>query len=117
MCAIIGVMTDVTNDTPSRDRLSDDALREWASAHHPWAVGTGSDRLLRTFRFEDFSGAMKFMAKVSPVAEELDHHPEWRNVYNSVWVELTTHDSDGVTGYDLALADAMNRAAHELGAD
>jgi 4a-hydroxytetrahydrobiopterin dehydratase len=110
-------MTDANDDTPSRDRLSADELRDWAAAHHPWAVGTGSDRLLRTYKFADFSSAMKFMAKVSPVADELDHHPEWRNVYSTVWVELTTHDAGGVTGFDLALAEAMNRAAHELGAD
>ena len=59
---------------------------------------------------------MKFMAKVEPAAERLNHHPEWRNVYNKVWVELTTHDSGGVTALDLELGEAMNAAAHELGA-
>ena len=108
-------MTDSSTDRPNRERLSDDELREWAAAHHPWAVGTGSDRLLRTFQFSDFTTAMRFMAKVAPVADELDHHPEWQNVYNKVWVELTTHDTGGVTALDLKLAVTMNDAARELG--
>ena len=87
----------------------------WAAAHHPWAVGTGSDRLLRTFTFQSFGDAMRFMAAVAPEIERLDHHPEWQNVYNQVWVELTTHDAGGVTGMDLALADAMDAAAHKVG--
>ena len=103
-------------ETPDRSVLSADEVRRWAADHHPWAVGTGDDRLLRTFEFADFGDAMKFMAKVEPAAERLNHHPEWRNVYNKVWVELTTHDSGGVTALDLELGEAMNTAAHELGA-
>ncbi|MCB1010984.1 MAG: 4a-hydroxytetrahydrobiopterin dehydratase [Microthrixaceae bacterium] len=108
-------MNDTNNDGPSREVLSDDAIRKWAANHHPWAVGTGSDRLLRTFQFEDFGDAMKFMAKVAPTADKMDHHPEWENVYNRVSVELTTHDAGGVTQADLELAEAMNAAAHEVG--
>ena len=103
-------------DTPDRSVLPEAEVRQWAADHHPWAVGTGGDRLLRTFEFENFSDAMKFMAKVEPTAERLDHHPEWRNVYDKVWVELTTHDSAGVTALDLELGEAMNAAAHTLGA-
>ncbi|MEZ5267040.1 MAG: 4a-hydroxytetrahydrobiopterin dehydratase [Microthrixaceae bacterium] len=106
-------MNDTNNDGPSREVLSDDAIRKWAANHHPWAVGTGSDRLLRTFQFEDFGDAMKFMAKVAPTADKMDHHPEWENVYNRVSVELTTHDAGGVTQADLELAEAMSAAAHE----
>jgi 4a-hydroxytetrahydrobiopterin dehydratase len=103
-------------ENPDRSVLSADEVRRWAADHRPWAVGTGDDRLLRTFEFADFGDAMKFMAKVEPAAERLNHHPEWRNVYNKVWVELTTHDSGGVTALDLELGEAMNTAAHELGA-
>ncbi|MCP4436600.1 MAG: 4a-hydroxytetrahydrobiopterin dehydratase [Actinomycetia bacterium] len=105
------------SDSDKREVLSADDVRTWAAEHHPWAVGTGGDRLLRTFIFEDFGEAMKFMAKVEPVAEQLNHHPEWRNVYNKVWIELTTHDSGGITALDLELGEAMNAAAHQLGAD
>ena len=92
-----------------------DDLRNWAAAHHPWAVGTGSDRLLRTFKFADFGDAMKFMAAVAPTINELDHHPQWQNVGSQVWVELNTHSAGGVTEYDLRLADAMDAAANKVG--
>lgn len=97
------------------EKLGDDEVRSWAEAHHPWAVGTGSDRLLRTYTFEDFGAAMRFMAQVHPTIERLDHHPEWRNVYNQVWVELTTHSAGGVTPLDLELGAAMEAAAKEIG--
>jgi len=106
----------MSNDNaPSRDKLSEDAVRKWASQHHPWSVGTGANRLLREFRFAGFGDAMRFMAKVAPTVEALDHHPIWENVYDRVSVELTTHDVDGVTEADLRLAEAMNAAAHEVG--
>ncbi|MCB1271286.1 MAG: 4a-hydroxytetrahydrobiopterin dehydratase, partial [Microthrixaceae bacterium] len=57
---------------------------------------------------------MRFMAKVAPVADELDHHPKWENVHDRVAVELSTHDRGGVTELDLELAGAMDRAAHEV---
>jgi 4a-hydroxytetrahydrobiopterin dehydratase len=110
-------MNDSGDQGNGTERLSADDVRKWAADHHPWAVGTGSDRLLRTFKFADFGGAMRFMAKVEPVIDRLDHHPEWRNVQRRVWVELTTHDAEGVTAVDLELGEAMNVAAHELGAD
>jgi 4a-hydroxytetrahydrobiopterin dehydratase len=106
-------MDDATaaTDRPGREPLPAEELRQWAAAHHPWAVGTGSDRLLRTFTFDSFGDAMRFMAAIAPEIERLDHHPEWQNVVNQVWVELTTHDAGGVTARDLALADAMDSAA------
>lgn len=110
----MGSMGSEPNQTPSREVLDADAVRNWAAAHHPWEVGTGSDRLLRTYEFADFGRAMAFMARVAPVADDLDHHPEWMNVYNKVSVELTTHDAGGVTGFDLALGEAMERVAADL---
>jgi 4a-hydroxytetrahydrobiopterin dehydratase len=111
-------MDDIsTPSAPSaRQPLPADELRQWAADHHPWAVGTGSDRLLRTFTFDSFGDAMRFMAAVAPDIERLDHHPEWQNVQNQVWVELTTHDAGGVTARDLELAEAMDRAASRVGA-
>ena len=58
----------------------------------------------RTFRFADFNTAFGFMTRVAIRAEQLDHHPEWFNVYNRVEVLLTTHDAGGVTDKDVALA-------------
>jgi 4a-hydroxytetrahydrobiopterin dehydratase len=69
------------------------------------------DKLFREFRFADFSAAFGFMARAALVAERLDHHPEWFNVYATVRVHLTTHDAGGVSELDFELARAMNAIA------
>lgn len=71
----------------------------------------GGDRIRRQYHFGNFLDAMAFMNRVAPVAEELNHHPEWSNVYNRVTVELTTHDAGGLTSFDLQLAQACDRLA------
>jgi 4a-hydroxytetrahydrobiopterin dehydratase len=72
-------------------------------------------KIHRCFVFEDFSEAFSFMARVALLAEKLDHHPEWSNVYNRVEVALTTHDAGGLTLLDFELAGAMNRFLDEAG--
>ena len=69
------------------------------------------DALQRTYRFKDFNEAFGFMTRVAIMAEKLDHHPEWFNVYNRIDVTLATHDADGVTELDVTLAQFMNAAA------
>jgi len=71
-----------------------------------WALIEG--KLHREFRFANFVQAFAFMTSVALVAEKMDHHPEWSNVYSTVVVDLTTHDADGITELDLTLAAAMN---------
>ena len=66
-----------------------------------------NDTLEQTFVFKDFSEAFAFMSRVAMIAEKLDHHPEWSNVYNKVTIRLTTHDAKGVTDKDLDLAKAI----------
>ncbi|WP_425994409.1 4a-hydroxytetrahydrobiopterin dehydratase [Caulobacter sp. DWR1-3-2b1] len=68
------------------------------------------DAIVKTFKFADFNAAFGFMTRVALMADKLDHHPEWFNVYNRVEVLLTTHDADGVTELDLALAKFMDEA-------
>ena len=75
-----------------------------------WNVEAG--KLAKSFRFSDFVAAFGFMSKVALVAEKMDHHPEWYNVYNTVKVELTTHDAGGITAKDFELAAAMDRFAN-----
>ena len=90
--------------------LLDEAELSSALQALPGWEGRG-DRLVRTFRFPDFASAFGWMASVAVVAEKLDHHPEWRNVYATVEVELTTHVARGITERDTQLAAEMSRLA------
>ena len=65
-------------------------------------------RIARTYQFKSFAEALAFMVEVGLYCERADHHPEWKNIYNKVWVELTTHDAGRVTAKDLALAAQMD---------
>jgi 4a-hydroxytetrahydrobiopterin dehydratase len=76
-----------------------------------WSEVDGRDAISRKFTFKDFNEAFGFMARAALIAEKLDHHPEWFNVYNKVEVTLATHDAGGVTERDLELAQEMNRLA------
>ena len=73
-----------------------------------WRAAEGRDAIVRTFTFVDFNAAFGFMTRVALMADKLDHHPEWSNVYNRVEVLLATHDADGVTDLDLRLATFMD---------
>jgi 4a-hydroxytetrahydrobiopterin dehydratase len=79
------------------------------------AVEGGRDAICRTFRFSDFTAAFGFMTRIALMAEKLDHHPEWFNVYNRVDVTLATHDAEGVTELDVTLAGLMDMAAASAG--
>ena len=76
-----------------------------------WSAAEGRDAIVKTFKFSDFNAAWGFMTRAALAAEKLDHHPEWFNVYNRVEVLLATHDADGVTELDVALAKIMDAAA------
>ena len=88
---------------PERDQLS-------SSLPH-WPVLEGRDAIGRSFKFDGFSAAWGFMARVALLAEAMDHHPEWSNAYNKVTIVLTTHDAGGLTGKDVALARAIDQLA------
>ncbi len=74
-----------------------------------WTVLQDRDAIQRRFKFADFSAAWGFMTRVALLAETQDHHPEWENVYNRVTITLTTHDTGGLSGRDLALAASIDR--------
>lgn len=76
-----------------------------------WHAVEARDAIAKTFAFQDFNAAFGFMARVAMMAERMDHHPEWTNVYNRVSVALTTHSAGGVTERDVALARFMDAAA------
>jgi 4a-hydroxytetrahydrobiopterin dehydratase len=76
-----------------------------------WSEVAGRDAIQKKFTFKDFNEAFGFMSRAALIAEKLDHHPEWFNVYNKVEVTLSTHDAGGVTERDVRLATAMDRLA------
>ena len=86
-----------------------DALPLWRS--HPGE----RPAIERKLAFADFNAAFGFMTRVAIRAEQLDHHPEWFNVYSRVEVTLATHDADGVTELDVTLASFMDEAARSMG--
>lgn len=78
---------------------------------HGWTAVTDKIAIQKTFVFADFKEAFGWMARIALKAEQMDHHPEWFNVYKTVNVTLTTHDADGVTSLDVELAAFMDKCA------
>jgi len=74
----------------------------------------GDNSIKKSFKFEDFAEAFGFMTQIAIVADRMDHHPEWFNVYNRVDITLTTHDAGGVTEKDVTLAKAMEKAVGQI---
>lgn len=87
---------------PERRRLTDQELTEALSALPGWSLQHG--HLHREFQFSTFTRAFSFMTGVALVAERLNHHPEWFNVYGKVVIDLTTHDAGGITARDVEFA-------------
>ena len=80
-----------------------------------WKEVAGRDAIRKSFRFTDFNAAFGFMTRAALMAEKMDHHPEWSNVYSRVDVTLSTHDAGGVSVRDVKLAAFMDQAAREVG--
>ena len=93
-------------------RLLDDPDRSAAlSRLSGWTELKNRDAITKEFIFADFSEAFGFMTRAALVAERLDHHPEWTNVYKNVRVILSTHEAGGLTDLDIELAEAMDKIA------
>ena len=90
-------------------KLDDAALRDAVASLEGWSLEAG--QLHREYRFPDFVTAFGFMSSVALVAESINHHPEWQNVYGRVIVDLITHDAGGITEKDLTLARRMDEIA------
>lgn len=90
--------------SPEDRKAALDALSQWTEVD-------GRDAISRSFKFKDFNAAFAFMTRSALLAEKLDHHPEWFNVYNTVEVTLSTHDAGGLSDKDVRMAKAMDRYA------
>lgn len=94
-----------------REKLSGDSRKAALAKIPGWCEVEGRDAITKKFVFRNFNEAFAFMTRAALMAEKLDHHPEWFNVYKTVEVTLSTHDAGGLTELDIKLADAMNRYA------
>jgi 4a-hydroxytetrahydrobiopterin dehydratase len=94
-------------------KLSADARKAALGKLNGWSEVTGRDAVTKKFEFKDFNQAFGFMTRAALVAEKMNHHPEWFNVYNKVEVTLSTHDAGGVTELDVKLAEAMDKIASQ----
>ncbi|MFT3996493.1 MAG: 4a-hydroxytetrahydrobiopterin dehydratase [Asticcacaulis sp.] len=96
---------------PAAVPLSSEQIEALSATLPLWRIEDGRAAIVREMRFSDFSQAFDFMTEVAGVAEVMDHHPEWSNVYNKVSIRLTTHDVGGLSDRDIALATAIDAAA------
>jgi 4a-hydroxytetrahydrobiopterin dehydratase len=97
----------MSNDQQKRYRkLSGSEIESAISNLGAWAIK--DSKLHRSFKFENFIEAFTFMTEIALQAEKMDHHPEWFNVYNTVKIDLMTHDVNGISDHDLKLADLIN---------
>lgn len=93
------------------EKLSTKIRNESLKKLNGWKKTRGKDCIEKEFLFKDFQSAFSWMTKMALVAEKMDHHPEWFNVYNRVNVTLTTHDAGGITKLDIDLAKVMNKSS------
>ena len=92
-------------------RLTSDARSKALAGLQGWRTVDGRDAIAKSFAFKDFNQAFAFMTRVALMAEKMDHHPEWSNVYNKVEIVLTSHDAGGLTERDIRLAKFIDQAA------
>jgi 4a-hydroxytetrahydrobiopterin dehydratase len=92
-------------------KLTADARKAALAKLNGWSEVQGRDAITRKFVFKDFNQAFGFMTRAALVAEKMDHHPEWFNVYKNVDVTLSTHDAGGITELDIKLAGEMDKLA------
>ncbi len=93
------------------DKLTDSQRTALATSLPDWTLADDRDAIQRSFRFDGFKAAFGFMTEVALAAEQMDHHPEWFNVYDRVDITLTSHDARGLSQRDLKLAAIIDSLA------
>ena len=94
------------------EKLAGDARSDAFATIDDWIEVEDRDAIQKSFLFKDFNEAFSFMARIALMAEKIDHHPEWFNVYNRVDITLSTHDAGGVSERDIKLANFIDTASH-----
>ncbi len=92
-------------------KLSDTDKKSSLESLNGWSLVDGRDAIAKSYKFSDFKEAFAFMTRCALKAEQMNHHPEWFNVYNKVEVTLTTHDAGGLSELDITLASFMDQSA------
>jgi 4a-hydroxytetrahydrobiopterin dehydratase len=100
-------MRKQTKTKPAQARLSKAEIRTKAKSLKGWSVRKG--KLHKEYKFADFVAAFGFMSRVALIAERMNHHPEWFNVWNRVLIDLTTHDAGGISKKDFRLAESIEK--------
>ncbi|WP_276313244.1 4a-hydroxytetrahydrobiopterin dehydratase [Pararobbsia silviterrae] len=103
--------TQLQEDIEMITKLTAEERKSKLSALPGWEPAVGRDALQKSFRFEDFNAAFGFMTRIAIKAQEMNHHPEWFNVYNRVEITLSTHEAEGITQRDIDLAAFINGIA------
>ncbi len=96
--------------------LDDNALKVLKSEQTSWSFETDGRGMNIELKFDGFPSAIGFIMQVAIIADKMNHHPEWSNVYSTVKIRLTTHDAGGITDLDEALAKRIDKIAFQLGA-
>lgn len=94
-------------------KLSDEEITQELENLAGWARVEDRHAIFKSFTFKDFNEAWGFMSRIALLAEKMDHHPEWFNVYNRVDITLTTHDADGISERDIKMAGTINSTYKE----
>lgn len=92
-------------------KLSGQEIDNFLKKHQKWQLVDGREAIENKYFFKDFKAAFSFMTQMAMYAEQMNHHPEWFNVYNQLHVVLTTHDCDGLSEKDLKMAQIMDELA------
>lgn len=106
-------MSTLASEKPARMKLPREETRARVKTLKEWTIRNG--KLHKEYQFADFVEAFGFMSRVALVAEKMNHHPEWSNVWNRVIVDLTTHDAGGITERDFQLAERLDELGVKSG--
>lgn len=96
------------------DRLSDPQIEENLKTLKGWTKMPNRHAIEKAFKFKDFNHAWGVMSRIALLAEKMDHHPEWSNLYNRVEIILTTHDANGISEKDITMAKAIDTITKQL---